>query len=305
MQIIEQETAFELHKPSAVAVGKFDGIHKGHQILLEHVLGQKKRGLQTVIFTFEPSPAVLFSGVHLPELTTKQEKRRIFEEIGIDVLIEFPLTLETAAMPPEQFIGKVLAGQLKTKYIAAGNDLSFGKDGRGNAALLQSVSTQYGFCVEIIEKVCLDGVEISSTYVREAVKAGELEKAEQLIGEAYSVTGVVSHGKKLGRRLGMPTVNLLPPEEKLLPPFGVYFSEVVFGERIYKGITNIGCKPTVSEKKQVGVETYLYDFAQDIYGKEITVRLLSFHRPEKKFDSVEALKTQMAADIAEGRYYRR
>ncbi len=208
-------------------------------------------------------------------------------------------------MPPEQFIDKVLAGQLKTKYIAAGNDLSFGKDGRGNAALLQSVSTQYGFCVKIIEKVCLDGVEISSTYVREAVKAGKLEKAEQLIGEAYSVTGVVSHGKKLGRRLGMPTVNLLPPEEKLLPPFGVYFSEVVFGERIYKGITNIGCKPTVSEKKQVGVETYLYDFAQDIYGKEITVRLLSFHRPEKKFDSVETLKTQMAADIAEGRYYRR
>lgn len=135
------------------------------------------------------------------------------------------------------------------------------------------------------------------------MKAGDMEKAEELIGGAYSVSGVVAHGKKLGRRLGMPTVNLLPEKEKLLPPYGVYFSEVLLGERTYKGITNIGCKPTVNDEKQAGVETYLYDFAQDIYGKEITVRLFSFHRPEKKFGSVEELKRQMAADIAKGRYY--
>lgn len=303
MRIIEKETDFQLNRSSAVAIGKFDGIHRGHQSLLQHVLEQKDRGMQAVVFTFDPSPAALFSGESLPELTTKKEKRKLFEELGIDVLIEFPLDFTTAATEPEVFIERVLAGQMKTAYIAAGEDLSFGKKGRGDATLLEKMAGRFGYETEIIEKVCLEGVEISSSYVREVVKTGDMEKAERLIGEAYSVSGIVAHGKKLGRKLGMPTVNLLPEKEKLLPPYGVYFSEVFVEERVYRGITNIGCKPTVNDEKQAGVETYLYDFAQDIYGKEITVRLFSFHRPERKFESVEALKRQMAADIARGRYY--
>lgn len=304
MRIIERETAFQLHRPSAVAIGKFDGLHRGHQSLLRRVLEQKEKGLEAVVFTFDPSPATFFSGADLPGLTTKSEKRRLFKELGIDVLIEFPLNEETASMEPERFIKEVLAEEMKTAYIAAGKDLSFGKAGKGDAALLGKMAKKYGYQTEIIEKVCEEGVVISSSYVREVIGRGEMEKAERLIGEAYSVSGIVTHGKKLGRKLGMPTVNLLPEKEKLLPPYGVYFSEVSVGERIYKGITNIGCKPTVNEVSQAGVETYLYDFAQDIYGKEITVRLFSFHRPERKFESLEALKTQMAADIAQGRYYR-
>lgn len=303
MQIIENDAAFQLDKPSAVAIGKFDGIHRGHQSLLQRVLEQKEKGLQAVVFTFDPSPAALFLGEDIPELTTKREKRKLFGDMGIDMLIEFPLNFTTAATEPEEFVEKILAEQMKTAYIAAGEDLSFGKKGRGDAALLRRMAGKFGYRTEIIEKVCLEGVEISSSYVREVIKIGDMEKAERLIGEAYSVCGVVAHGKKLGRRLGMPTVNLLPEKEKLLPPYGVYFSEVSVGERVYKGTTNIGCKPTVNDEMQAGVETYLYDFAQDIYGREITVRLFSFHRPEKKFDSVEALKKQMASDIAQGRYY--
>lgn len=303
MQIIERETDFQLDRPSAVAIGKFDGVHRGHQSLLRHVLEQREKGLQAVVFTFDPSPAALFSGESLPELTTKREKRTLFRELGIDVLIEFPLNFTTAAMEPETFVEKILAERMKTAYIAAGEDLSFGNKGKGDAALLQKMAGKFGYRTEIIEKVCLEGVEISSSYVREVIRAGDMERAERLIGEAYSVSGIVAHGKKLGRRLGMPTVNLLPEREKLLPPYGVYFSEVSVGERVYKGITNIGCKPTVNDEKQTGVETYLYDFAQDIYGREITVRLFSFLRPERKFASVEELKKQMAADIARGRYY--
>lgn len=303
MQIIERETDFQLDRPSAVAIGKFDGVHRGHQSLLRHVLEQREKGLQAVVFTFDPSPAALFSGESLPELTTKREKRTLFRELGIDVLIEFPLNFTTAAMEPEAFVEKILAERMKTAYIAAGEDLSFGNKGKGDAALLQKMAGKFGYRTEIIEKVCLEGVEISSSYVREVIRAGDMERAERLIGEAYSVSGIVAHGKKLGRRLGMPTVNLLPEREKLLPPYGVYFSEVSVGERVYKGITNIGCKPTVNDEKQTGVETYLYDFAQDIYGREITVRLFSFLRPERKFASVEELKKQMAADIARGRYY--
>ena len=134
MRIIEKETSFQLDKASAVAIGKFDGIHRGHQSLLRHVLEQKEKGLRAVVFTFDPSPAVLFSGRSLPELTTKEEKRKLFEELGIDVLIEYPLDFTTAAMPAADFIGKVLAGQIKTAYIAAGTDLSFGKEGKGDTA---------------------------------------------------------------------------------------------------------------------------------------------------------------------------
>ena len=132
-----------------------------------------------------------------------------------------------------------------------------------------------------------------------------MEKVERLLGEAYSITGQVKHGKKLGRTLGMPTVNLIPSGKKLLPPNGVYFSEVLYDDKVYKSITNIGYKPTVNEEKVLGAETYLYDFAQDIYGKEITVKLFSFKRPEMRFGSVEELKEQMAKDIAEGRYYKK
>lgn len=303
MLIIENDSEFQLDKPSAAAIGKFDGIHRGHQALLHRVLEQKDRGLQAVVFTFDPSPAVFFSGQVLPELTTSEEKRRLFAELGVDVLIEYPLNAATAAVEPERFIEEILAGRMRTAYIAAGEDLSFGRAGRGDAALLMDYAPRFGYQAEIIKKICLEGVEISSSYVREVVKRGGMELAERLIGAPYSVRGVVTHGKKLGRRLGMPTVNLLPEKEKLLPPYGVYFSEVVLGEKSYRGITNIGCKPTVNDENQVGVETYLYDFAQDIYGKEITVNLLSFHRPEKKFASVEELKGQMAADIARGRYY--
>lgn len=303
MQIIERKTYFQLNGPSAAAIGKFDGIHRGHQALLHRVLEQKDKGLQAVVFTFDPSPAVFFSGEDLPELTTREEKRRLFAQLGIDVLIEYPLDFRTAAMEPERFIEEILDGQMKTAYIAAGEDLSFGREGRGDAGMLTAYASRFGYEAEIIKKICLEGVEISSSYVREVVKQGDMELAERLIGEPYSVRGIVAHGKRLGRRLGMPTVNLWPEKEKLLPPYGVYFSEVILGEKTYRGITNIGCKPTVNEENRVGVETYLYDFAQDIYGKEITVRLFSFHRAERKFASVEALKAQMAADIARGRYY--
>ena len=304
MQIIEQTLDFQLNIPSAVAIGKFDGIHRGHKCLLEQILEQKKRGKCAVVFTFDPSPYTLFSGKQEMELTTREEKRSYFEQMGIDVLIEFPMTFETAAMPPEQFVKEILCEKMQASYIAAGVDVSFGDRGKGDMVLLQKLSSVYGYELNIIDKVkTTDGKEISSTLVRDEIRLGNMQRVQELLGEPYFLTGVVKHGKKFGRTIGMPTVNLIPKEEKLLPPNGVYFSEVQYGEKIYKSITNIGYKPTVNEERVLGVESFLYDFAQDIYGQEITVRLFAFKRPEMKFRSVEELKQQMAADIAEGRYY--
>lgn len=304
MRIIQQTTDFYIKEKTAAALGKFDGIHRGHQKLLEEILEQKKKGLKAVVFTFDPSPATLFQKTKVKELTTKKEKEALFEQMGVDILIEFPLNEKTAAMSAEDFVEDVLVKKMNVGFIAAGTDLSFGYKGAGDAKLLREFSADYGFQIEIIEKVCNDGREISSSYVREELEKGNMELAAMLIGKTYSVSGIVEHGNRIGRTLGFPTVNLLPEEEKLLPPCGVYFSKVYVDNEVYNGMTNIGYKPTVvSDEPRLGVETYIYDFEKDVYGKEITVSLEHFKRPEKKFDGLEALREQVERDKEDGRKY--
>ncbi|MGN0278769.1 MAG: bifunctional riboflavin kinase/FAD synthetase [Lachnospiraceae bacterium] len=302
MHIIENTTEFQLDRPGAIAIGKFDGIHLGHQKLIQKIIEQKAKGYLATVFTFDTSAAAFFGGEE-KELTTRAEKRIVFEKMGVDVLIEFPLNKETAATEPVEFVQRYLVSQMQAAYICAGTDLSFGRRGAGNYELLQQYADSYGYQVELIDKVRIDGEEVSSTRVREAVRAGQMEAAARMLGTPYSVSGSVEHGRRLGRTIGMPTANLLPEQDKLLPPNGVYYSKVLMGDRIYRSITNIGCKPTVSENHIMGVETYLYDFTGDIYGKDITVQLLAFRRPEMKFDGVDSLKAQMQKDIAAGQIF--
>lgn len=300
MRIIEGTCEFTLPHRSAVAIGKFDGIHLGHQKLLQKITEQKKNGIQAVVFTFSPTPEAFFGGKAVKELMTVEEKRAAFESMGIDVLIEFPLNKETAATEPSYFVEEYLARRLQAAVIAAGADLSFGSRGAGDAALLQRLAKDYGYRVEIIEKVKYAGEEVSSTLIREAVGCGGMEKAAALLGSPYRISGTVSHGRQLGRKMGMPTVNILPQEEKLLPPNGVYYSNAWLEGKSYPAISNIGKKPTVSDESVTGVETYLYGFEGDAYGRQIDVELLGFKRAEMKFDSVESLKKQMRRDIEEG-----
>ena len=267
MQIIEQTTTFRLPERSAVALGKFDGVHLGHQALIHKITGQKDRGLLAAVFTFDTSPSAFFGG------------------------------------EAEEFVNRYLTEQMQAAYICAGPDLSFGKNGAGGHELLARLSKACGYQVELIDKVVVDGEEVSSTRVRDAVRQGRMEAAARMLGEPYSLAGTVEHGRKLGRTIGMPTANLMPETDKLLPPNGVYYSRVRIEDKVYKGITNVGCKPTVSEEHRMGAETYLYDFAGNIYGRDIRVELLSFRRPEMKFDSVEKLKAQMMLDIAAGQEY--
>lgn len=302
MVIIENTTEFALEHKSAVAVGKFDGIHLGHRKLLGKILEQKEKGLAAVVFTFDTSAGAFFGGAE-KELSTREEKRAAFAQMGIDVLIEFPLNKETAATEPEEFVRRYLARQMQTAYLCAGPDITFGRRGAGNKELLARYEKVCGYRLELIEKVQVDGGEVSSTRVRSAVRAGEMEAAARMLGMPYSMSGRVEHGRRLGRTLGMPTANLLPEADKLLPPAGVYYSSVLLNGRIYRGISNVGCKPTVSRENIMGVETYLYDFDDSIYGSQITVQLHAFRRPEEKFDNVEALRAQLMLDIAAGREF--
>lgn len=303
MEIIENTLEFQLNRNTAVAMGKFDGLHVGHRKLLGRILEQRDRGLAPCVFTFEPSPAVFFGLSDGKELMNRWEKRRAFEEMGVEVLIEFPMTKESAAMPPDIFIQEILVRRLKCAYVAAGEDVSFGSRGAGDAELLCRMGAQCGYETQIIEKIKVHGQEVSSTYVRNCVESGRMEEAAQLLGTPYTVRGEVCHGAGKGAIFGMPTANIPFPEERLSPPFGVYFSRVLYGGNSYAAISNVGCKPTVTDAGRVGVETYLYDFEGNLYGKDIAVQLMAFHRPEQRFESVDALKRQLRADREAGRVY--
>lgn len=305
MEIIANTTDFYLDRETAVAIGKFDGIHIGHRRLLEEIREKKKDGLCACVFTFDPAPAVLFGRSDGKELTTKEEKHVLFERAGVDILIEFPMTPETAATAPEVFAAEILAERMQARFLAEGSDLSFGAGGSGNAELLQRLGPELGFRVKTIAKVCLDGREVSSTYVRGCVEKGDMRLAEKLLGMPYPVLGTVVKGNQLGRNLGFPTVNLLPRESKLLPPNGVYFSQVRHRGRLYRAISNVGYKPTVTEQRVMGLESYLYDFQEDIYGEPIEVYLLEYSRPERRFESVEALRGQLEKDIKAGAAYQK
>lgn len=308
MKIIQNQTTFALEQSSAVAIGKFDGVHIGHQKLIEQLLEQKKKGLQTVIFTFDPSPSEYFAKLRGQdfldgEITTQEEKRSLFEEFGIDVLVEFPLNENTAHIEPEVFVEQYLVNYLKAGFIVAGEDLSFGNKGRGNAALLRKMGKQFNFQISIVEKVCYEGQEISSTLIRDRIAKGQVDELQNLLGRPYSFEGVIQHGNHIGRTLGMPTVNLAFEKKKMIPPYGVYYSEVIWNQQIYQGISNIGNKPSISNHEETNLETYIYDFDQDLYHQKIKVNLLKYVREELRFQNLEDLKKQMEKDLEEGREY--
>lgn len=300
MKVIAGTRDFELAEPTVVAIGKFDGRHRGHQKLLrEMLLIKEKTGYQTVVFTFDLTPSGVVSGEKpQPMISTNQERRKNMEKMGIDYLVEYPFSQETVHMLPEVFVDRVLAGQLKAKAIVAGTDCGFGYKRAGNADLLKELAPKYGYQAVIIEKQQDDHHrDISSTYIREQLDAGNIRKANALLGEPYAIHGQVVHGNHIGAALlGFPTANILPPPEKYLPRFGVYVSRVLVDGVYYGGVTNIGSKPTVSGENPVGAETFILGAVKNLYGKEIEVQLLDFERPEQKFSGFEELKARIELD---------
>lgn len=304
MEYIKGTTEFSIEEPSVVAIGKFDGLHVGHQKLLDSVCDKKKNGVKAVVFTFDVPPKAKLTGKGMDTLVTNEERVKMLGEKGIDYLVECPFVPEIASMEPERFIEEVLVGRLKAKYIVAGTDCGFGHNRRGDYKLLQEMADTYGYEVEIVDKVQYEGRDISSTYVREEIAKGNMELANFLLGYTYHVTGIVSHGNHIGgSKLDMPTANLLPPEHKLLPPNGVYATKTIIDGVSYPGISNIGTKPTIGSENRKGIETFIFDFSGDLYDKEITVELYTYERPEMKFASLEELKERMHQDMEFGRKY--
>lgn len=295
MEIIKHTTEFQTEEGTAVSLGKFDGLHQGHRLLIDRILDKKQEGLASLIFTFDFGER--------PALTLPEERRELLRRRRLDYLVECPFVPALAHMEPEDFVTKILKERLHAKYLAVGTDFRFGYQRRGDYRLLQQMSSSCGFQVEVVEKACWKGREISSTYIREELKLGHMEQVNQLLGYAYSVTGEVLHGRQIGRTLGMPTTNVLPKEQKLLPPNGVYATRTLIAGEVFEGITNIGYKPTVGGETRKGVETYLFDLDRNLYGEIIQVQFYGYERPERRFPSLEALKAQIESDVAWGREF--
>ena len=207
-------------------------------------------------------------------------------------------------MEPEEFVSMIVS-RLNVKCIVVGDDFRFGHNRAGDHELLLKLAPKHGYELIVVDKLKDNGRDISSTYIREEVARGNIKKANSLLGYPYFIMGRVVHGKQLGRTIGIPTINMLPEAEKILPPFGVYASKVNVSDKWYLGITNIGRKPTIEGENPVGVETYIIDFSQDVYDYVVTIELYDFLRPEKKFDSIEELKEQISGDIVKViKYYR-
>ncbi len=276
---------------SAVSLGKFDGIHLGHRLLLDEIL--KHREFIPTVFTFETCTNTSINTSRL--IYSSKEKRTVLEEIGIKRMVLFPFNDETKNMMPEDFIEKFLVKKMGVRLICVGTDFRFGKDRQGSAGMLKAYSSKYGYETKIFNKLSSEDGIISSTFIREKIEHGDIQCTNKLLGRTYFIEGTVVHGNALGRRLDMPTANIFPEKEKVLLPSGVYATTLILKGKRYPSVTNIGRKPTVGSDRTV-VETCILDFKKDIYGQDIMVEFYEFLRPEKKFPDIEQLKNQMELD---------
>ena len=293
MKYITGIESYSGQKRSAVTLGKFDGLHLGHQKLIDKIISYASDECESIVCAFD---------MHRDSLMTGRERREHLEP-KVDWLIDQPFTKSLREMEAEEFIDRILYKVLRAAHIVVGTDFSFGYGKRGNAALLQEMADQYGYTVDVIEKERYLGTVISSTYIKDALAQGDVKLAERLLGYPYEMTGVVGHGKQLGRTLGFPTMNIEPEKNKILPRFGVYACRVRIDGKWYDAVGNAGIKPTVTDEQRRLLEVFVYGYDGDAYGKEITAQFCEFERPETKFGSVEELKNNVMRDMRYGERY--
>ena len=281
---------------SIVILGNFDGIHIGHQELfgLAQKVGREKN-MKTVLLSFSPHPTWILGNSPKPLLMTREEKKKRIENKEIDIYIEYPFSVELANMSAELFITEILLDKLNCKAVVIGNDYFFGRNKEGNVELMQSLGAKHNFEVFIVDEVMLENVIVSSTVIRDLILKGNIDLANKLIGQPYSISGIVVKGKQLGRTLGFPTVNIIPDSMKVLPLNGVYISKTHILGGQYYSLTNIGSNPTVNGKQKM-VETFIFDFCCEVYGENIEVEILKPIREEAKFASLDELTRQMNQD---------
>jgi riboflavin kinase/FMN adenylyltransferase len=286
--------------PNAVVTsGTFDGVHRGHQTILARLteIARSSQG-ESVLITYWPHPRTVLSNdsMDLKLLTTLDEKIDLLEQAGVDHLIVIPFTRAFSELSSAEYIQQVLIDKIGTRKLVIGYDHRFGRDREGGFDYIQAHQNEYGFDVEEIPRQDIEAVGVSSSRIRSALEAGNIDTANRLLGRPYSLSGTVVKGRQLGRTIGFPTANLQVDDSvKLIPANGVYAVDVLYAGQKFSGMLNIGYRPTVAGTHQT-IETYIFDFDKDIYGEHLTLHFRAFLRPEQKFDGLSALVNQLKQD---------
>lgn len=283
------------------ALGFFDGVHLGHQALLRACAElAKEKACETAAITFESHPQSLFSNSTPPLITTLEDRFRLLLRHGVEHIYPFPVTDEVMSTSWRDFLEKLL--ECGGAGFVCGEDFRFGHKGEGTAEKLKAFCEEKDLPCVIVEARTIDGIRISSTHIRALLEAGDTEEANRFLGHPHILSGTVVHGRQLGRTIGIPTANLELPEGVLIPRFGVYACRACFDGREYLAVTNVGTRPTVSGH-HITVEPWILDFDGDLYGKRITLEFHAFLRPERKFDSLEALQREILKNAAKTRNF--
>ncbi|MEM8721783.1 MAG: bifunctional riboflavin kinase/FAD synthetase [Cyanobacteria bacterium P01_G01_bin.39] len=294
----------QIQKPTAIALGNFDGIHQGHCTVLQPIIDAScsvtQPHLYASVVSFTPHPREFFTGDKLSLLTPVAQKAEILANLGIEQLILLPFNRDLAVLSPRQFVAQILVEQLQARLISVGVDFRFGNQRAGTSEDLKSIAANFGIEVQLnslrrYQNNDTEAVRVSSSLIRQALSEGNVILANTMLGRPYNLSGTVVTGQQLGRTIGFPTANLQIPPEKFLPRYGVYSVDVIREQTVIKGVMNIGYRPTVAGEAPT-IEVHLLNWSGDLYGQTLKVNLLRFLRPEQKFASVEELKQQIIKD---------
>ena len=287
-----------------IALGFFDGVHLGHGALLRRAAEEaKKRGCESAVFTFDRPPKEVITGIPCPLINSPEDRAELVKRLyGIDEMIMVPFDDEMRTTPWDRFVTDILVGRYGAVHLVAGHDHHFGHRNQGSPELLREKCTELGLGCDIIPAVTIDGVTVSSTHIRKLLEEGDVETARAFLGHPHVLTQTVGHGRQLGRTIGIPTANLVAPPHVLLPRRGVYAAKITLPDgRAFGGVTNVGVRPTVNNGQDVTVEPWILDFDGDLYGQAIRVEFFRRLRDERKFESLDALRSQIETDAVKTR----
>ena len=287
-----------------IALGFFDGVHLGHGALLRRAAEEaKKRGCESAVFTFDRPPKEVITGIPCPLINSPEDRAELVRRLyGIDEMIMVPFDDEMRTTPWDRFVTDILVGRYGAVHLVAGHDHHFGHRNQGSPELLKEKCAELGLGCDIIPAVTIGGVTVSSTHIRKLLEEGDVETARAFLGHPHVLTQTVGHGRQLGRTIGIPTANLVAPPHVLLPKRGVYAAKITLPDgRAFGGVTNVGVRPTVNNGQDVTVEPWILDFDGDLYGQAIRVEFFRRLRDERKFESLDALRSQIETDAVKTR----